>query len=79
MRTFLSVAVALLMCVSCQKKQCWVCEHHEYTPATGHDTTRMVSQCDKTKKEIRDYEKGFENGDWVDVSLHPVKISVSCK
>jgi hypothetical protein len=64
MKAFFNTKIALVIIlfsgVSCTKSYCWQCMTQLNIIATGQPTQYSKSEssvCDKTEKEIRDYEK----------------------
>jgi hypothetical protein len=53
------IAAAVLMCtlLSCQKQYCWKCQTTTVVSPTGDVSHSNANVCDKTEKEIRQYEK----------------------
>lgn len=75
---YLLIAV-LFLSVSCNKKYCWVCHIHETEPKIGRDTSFVAPMCDKTKSEIRDWEKTAEGETYTRNGIDPVYWDVDCE
>jgi hypothetical protein len=57
---YATIILLTLITASCEKKQCWQCTLTQTTYGAGNQSPVTVNNtvCDKTEKEIRDYEKG---------------------
>lgn len=70
MKKLFFVAIAACSLTSCEKKLCWECTY-VYTTSPYNAGRNII--CDKTKTQIREYEKEYKT------TINPTTKYVNCQ